>query len=125
MFRFVARFARVRIEDSSRNRFTLNGIQTDFSGGFFFRIPLNSATLLSGFRGGDRKIYIADVGRTTGSEKRVIPTTVAFTNSGLLWPNLWAYAFLNHFNINSPPPLPPLELIDIATFHKLTFDVQD
>ena len=26
LFRFVARFARVRIEDSSRNRFTLNGI---------------------------------------------------------------------------------------------------
>ena len=27
LFRFVARFARVRIEDSSRNRFALNGIQ--------------------------------------------------------------------------------------------------
>ena len=27
LFRFVARFARVRIEDSSRNRFTLDGIQ--------------------------------------------------------------------------------------------------
>ena len=27
MFRFVARFARVRIEDSRRNRFALNGIQ--------------------------------------------------------------------------------------------------
>ena len=31
----VVRFARVRIEDSSRNRFALNGIQRDFSGGFF------------------------------------------------------------------------------------------
>ena len=27
VFRFVARYARVRIEDSSRNRFVLNGIQ--------------------------------------------------------------------------------------------------
>ena len=27
LIRFVARFARVRIEDSSRNRFVLNGIQ--------------------------------------------------------------------------------------------------
>ena len=27
LFRFVARFARVRIEDSSRNRFALNGIE--------------------------------------------------------------------------------------------------
>ena len=27
LFRFVARFARVRIKDSSRNRFALNGIQ--------------------------------------------------------------------------------------------------
>ena len=35
LFRFVARFARVRIEDSSRNRFVLNGIQRDFSGGIF------------------------------------------------------------------------------------------
>ena len=35
LFRFVARFARVRIEDSSFNRFALNGIQRDFSGGFF------------------------------------------------------------------------------------------
>ena len=35
MFRFVARFARVRIEDSSFNRFTLNGIQRDFLGGIF------------------------------------------------------------------------------------------
>ena len=32
LFRFVARFARVRIEESSRNRFALNGIQRDFSG---------------------------------------------------------------------------------------------
>ena len=30
--RFVAR---VRIEDSSRNRFSLNGIQRDFFGGFY------------------------------------------------------------------------------------------
>ena len=37
MFRFVARFARVRIEDSSRNRFALNGIQRDFFGGIFSR----------------------------------------------------------------------------------------
>ena len=35
MFRFVARFARVRIEDSSFNRFALNGIQRDFFGGIF------------------------------------------------------------------------------------------
>ena len=35
MFRFVARFARVRIEESSRNRFALNGIQRDFFGGNF------------------------------------------------------------------------------------------
>ena len=27
LFRFVARFARARIEDSSRNRFALNGIK--------------------------------------------------------------------------------------------------
>ena len=27
LFRFVARFARVRIENSSRNRFTLNGMK--------------------------------------------------------------------------------------------------
>ena len=41
LFRFVARFARVRIEDFSLNRFVLNGIQRDFfgrifSGGFFW-----------------------------------------------------------------------------------------
>ena len=30
LFRIVALFARVRIEDSSRNRFALNGIQRDF-----------------------------------------------------------------------------------------------
>ena len=30
LFRFVARFARIRIEDSSRNRFALNMIQRDF-----------------------------------------------------------------------------------------------
>ena len=35
MFRFVASFARVRIEESSWNRFALNGIQSDSSGGFF------------------------------------------------------------------------------------------
>ena len=37
LFRFVARFARVRIEDSSLNRCALNGIQRDFFGGDFFR----------------------------------------------------------------------------------------
>ena len=36
LFRFVARFARVRIEDSSFNRFALNGIQSDFFRGDFF-----------------------------------------------------------------------------------------
>ena len=35
LFRFVARFARVRIEDSSFNRFALNGIQRDFFGEIF------------------------------------------------------------------------------------------
>ena len=35
MFRFVARFARGRIEDSSFNRFALNGIQSGFFGGIF------------------------------------------------------------------------------------------
>ena len=35
LFRFVARFARGRIEDSSFKRFALNGIQRDFFGGFF------------------------------------------------------------------------------------------
>ena len=35
LFRFIARFARVRIEDSSRIRFALNGIQRDFFGGIF------------------------------------------------------------------------------------------
>ena len=35
MFRFVTRFARVRIEDSSWNRFTLNGIKGIFSGEFW------------------------------------------------------------------------------------------
>ena len=35
LFRFVARFARVRIEDSGFNRFALNGIQRDFFGGIF------------------------------------------------------------------------------------------
>jgi len=35
LFRFVARFARVKIEDSSFNRFALNGIQRGFIGGFF------------------------------------------------------------------------------------------
>ena len=37
LFRFVARFARVKIENSSRNRFALNVIQMDFCGGIFFR----------------------------------------------------------------------------------------
>ena len=32
---FEARFARIRIEDSSFNRFALNGIQRDFFGGIF------------------------------------------------------------------------------------------
>ena len=40
LFRFVARFTRVRIEDSSRNRFALNGIQRDFSGGILSGYPL-------------------------------------------------------------------------------------
>ena len=31
--RFIAHFAHVRIEDSSRNRFALNGIQRDVFGG--------------------------------------------------------------------------------------------
>ena len=35
LFRFVARFARVRIDDSSFNRFALNGIQRYFFGGIF------------------------------------------------------------------------------------------
>ena len=35
LFQFVARFARVKIEDSNRNRFALNGIQR----GDFIRIP--------------------------------------------------------------------------------------
>ena len=35
MFRFVARFVCVRIEDSSLNRFALNGIRRDFFGGIF------------------------------------------------------------------------------------------
>ena len=35
LFRFVGRFTRVKIEDSSLNRFALNGIQRDFSGGFY------------------------------------------------------------------------------------------
>ena len=39
LFRFVARFARVRIEDSSFNRFALNGIQRDFFGGIFSVYP--------------------------------------------------------------------------------------
>ena len=36
LFRFAACFARVRIEDSSRNRFALNCIQRDFFRGDFF-----------------------------------------------------------------------------------------
>ena len=35
LFRFVARFAPVRIEDCSRNRFALNGIQREFFRGIF------------------------------------------------------------------------------------------
>ena len=35
LFRLVARLARVRVEDSSRNRFALIGIQRDFFGGIF------------------------------------------------------------------------------------------
>ena len=47
LFPFVSRFARDRIEGSSRNRFALNGIQSDFfggiiSGGNFIRIPKNN-----------------------------------------------------------------------------------
>ena len=41
LFRFVARFARVRIEDSSRNRFALNDI---FSGGFYPDTLINILT---------------------------------------------------------------------------------
>ena len=44
LFRFVAHFARIRIEDSSLNRFALNGIQRDFLGGDFIRLPLLSYT---------------------------------------------------------------------------------
>ena len=44
LFRLVACFARVRIEDYSRNRFTLNGIQRDVFGGIFSR------GILSGYR---------------------------------------------------------------------------
>ena len=43
-YRFVARFARVRIEDSSRNRFALNGIQRDFSGGILSGYHLRGLT---------------------------------------------------------------------------------
>ena len=39
LFRLVARLARVRIEDASRNRFALNGIQRDFSGGILSGYP--------------------------------------------------------------------------------------
>ena len=39
LFRFGARFARVRIEDSSRNRFALNGIQRAFFGGILSGYP--------------------------------------------------------------------------------------
>ena len=40
----VARLSRVRIEDSSRNRFALNGIQMDFFEGIF------SGGILSGYQ---------------------------------------------------------------------------
>ena len=36
LLRFIARFARDRIEDSSLTKFALNGIQRDFFGGIFF-----------------------------------------------------------------------------------------
>ena len=48
LFQFVARFARVRIEDSSWNRFALNGIQRDFSGGIF-SVRIFSGRILSGY----------------------------------------------------------------------------
>ena len=60
LFRFVVRFARVRIEDSSRNRFTLSGIQSDFFGG-----------ILSGYRQFDINaghVYVTDlVPNSTGA----------------------------------------------------------
>ena len=59
MFRFVARFARVRIEDSSVNRFALNGIQRDFFGGIFSgRIFVGG--ILSGYHRGDVNIMNVD-----------------------------------------------------------------
>ena len=39
LFRFVARFAHVRIEDSSLTRFALTGIQRDFFGGILSGYP--------------------------------------------------------------------------------------
>ena len=50
MLRLIARFARVRIEDSSRNMFALNGIQRDFFGGIFFG-KIFSGGILSGYHG--------------------------------------------------------------------------
>ena len=44
LFRFVARFARVRIEDSNRNRFALNSIQKYFFGRIFY------GRILSGYQ---------------------------------------------------------------------------
>ena len=58
LFRFIARFARVRIEDPSFNRFALNGIQRDFFGGDFFRgdfirLPwMHKHAIFSGQEGG-------------------------------------------------------------------------
>ena len=48
MFWYVTRFARVRIEDSSFNRFALNGIQRDFFGGIFSE-GIFSGGILSGY----------------------------------------------------------------------------
>ena len=44
----VARFARVMIEDSSLNRFVLNGVQRDFFGGTFSR-GIFSGGIISGY----------------------------------------------------------------------------
>ena len=53
LFRFVARFLRVRIKDSSWNRFLLNAIQRDFLGGFF------SGGILSGYPAIHKGIFVA------------------------------------------------------------------
>ena len=49
LFRFVARSARVRIEDSSFNRFALNGIQRDFFGCIFSGVIFVGG-ILSGYQ---------------------------------------------------------------------------